>query len=132
MGFLDVIIAAVVTFAFGALWYMLLSRQWVRAADIKTGPDGKPSNSANPLPYIVSFAMILLVAGMMRHVFALSAIDTVLEGLTAGFGIGAFMISPWLILNIGYEGKPWRLGLINAGYASFGCALMGGSLILFA
>jgi len=54
MGFLAVIVAAVAGFAFGAAWYMALSKPWMEAASIKVGPDGKPEND-NPLPYIMAF-----------------------------------------------------------------------------
>ncbi|KQI70116.1 hypothetical protein AN189_01590 [Loktanella sp. 3ANDIMAR09] len=132
MGFADVIGAAAAAFVFGAIWYGVLSKPWIRAAGVVVRADGKPVNSTNPWPYAVSGVMILLVAGMMRHIFTLSAIDTIIEGLTSGFGLGAFIISPWLILTVGFEGRPWSLGLINAGYASLGCAIMGAVLILLA
>ena len=66
MGFLSVLVAAVAAFAAGAVYYMALAKPWMEAADIEVGPDGKPVNDG-PTPYIVSFIMIILVAGMMRH-----------------------------------------------------------------
>ncbi len=66
MGFLSVIIAAIAAFAFGAGYYMVLSKPWMEASGIEVGADGKPTNNSNPLPYIVSFICIILVAGMMR------------------------------------------------------------------
>ncbi|VAV97561.1 hypothetical protein MNBD_ALPHA07-2091 [hydrothermal vent metagenome] len=38
--------------------------------------------------------MTLLVAGMMRHMFALGGIDSLAKGFVSGFGIGLFLATP--------------------------------------
>lgn len=130
MGLLSVIIAAAAGFGFGAVWYMVLAKPWMEAANIKVGPDGRPENDS-PLPYVMAAVAMILVAGMMRHTFALSGIDTLGKGLISGLGIGLFFISPWIMINNGYGGRPFRLTLIDAGYATFGCAIIGLVLTLF-
>ncbi len=130
MGFLAVIVAAVAGFAFGAAWYMALSKPWVEAANIEVDEQGRPVND-NPLPYIMAGFAMLLVAGMMRHTFALSGIDGFGKGLIAGLGIGLFFISPWIMINNAYGDRPFKLTLIDGGYATFGCAIMGAVLTLF-
>ncbi|GLT08522.1 DUF1761 domain-containing protein [Sulfitobacter sp. PR48] len=131
MGYLAVIIAAAAGFGFGAVWYMLLAKPWMAAVGIKVGPNGKPEGDGSSLPFILSGVAMLLVAGMMRHVFALSGIDTAMEGLVSGLGIGLFFISPWIMINNAYPGRPFRLTLIDSGYATFGCAIIGLVLTLF-
>ena len=130
MGFLAVIVAAVAGFAFGAFWYMSLQKPWVEAAGIELDENGRPVNDG-PLPYIMAAIAMVLVAGMMRHVFALSGIDTAMMGLTSGLGIGLFFISPWIMINNGYGGRPFKLTIIDGGYATFGCAIIGLVLGLF-
>lgn len=131
MDFLGVFLATVASFAFGAVYYNALSGPWMKAAKIPVGDDGKPLNASNPLPYIVSFVCILLVSGMMRHSFALSGIDTVGKGLVSGVGIGLFFISPWIFINTGYSDRPWKLALIDSGYAIATGAIVGIVLTLF-
>ena len=131
MGCCAVIAAGVETFAVGAGYYMALAKPWMEASGIEVGEDGQPVNGSSPIPYIVSFVMIILVAGMMRHTFALSGIDTVGKGLVSGLGIGAFFISPWIFINTGYSDRPWKLAIIDSGYAIFGCAIVGAVLTLF-
>ena len=130
MTFISVIVAAVAGWMFGAAWYMTLAKPWMEAAGIKTGPDGKPENES-ALPYILSGIAMIIVAGMMRHTFASSGIDTVAKGLMSGLGIGLFFISPWIMINNAYGGRPMKLTLIDGGYATFGCAVMGIVLTLF-
>ena len=130
MGFLAVILAATATFAFGALWYGMLSKPWLAASGVPQDDKGQPANGNTPTPYVICAICILLVAGMMRHAFALSGIDTLGEGLVTGFGIGAFFITPWLALTNGYTMRPHTLTAIDGGYASIGCAIMGAVLVL--
>lgn len=130
MGFLSVLVAAIAAFAVGAGYYMALAKPWAAVAGIEVDADGKPVNDG-PLPYIVSFVMILLVAGMMRHTFALSDITTVGKGLQSGFGIGAFFIAPWIFINTGYTNRPWMLAVIDSGYAILAAAVIGLVLTLF-
>ncbi|MFQ1700418.1 DUF1761 domain-containing protein [Loktanella agnita] len=125
MGFLSVIIAAACGFGFGAFWYMSLSKPWMRAVGIETREDGKPIGNGSSLPYLLATIAMLLVAGMMRHTFVLSGIDTPGKGLLSGLGIGLFFISPWIMINNAYGMRPFMLTLIDSGYATFGCGLIG-------
>lgn len=130
MEILNVIVAAIASYAFGAAWYMTLARPWMEAAGVKIGEDGKPEGSS-PLPYVVAFVSAVLVAGMMRHVFELSGIDTLGKGLVSGLGIGLFLASPWIATCYSFGGRPVKLILIDAGYITIGSAIMGLVLTLF-
>ena len=129
MGFLSVIVAAIAAFAAGAAYYRALAKPWMKYADIKVDADGKPVNDG-PTPYIVSFVMIILVAGMMRHTFVMSGIDDLTNGFVSGFGVGAFFISPWIFVNTGYSNRPWMLAVIDSGYAIIAASVIGVVLTL--
>ncbi len=131
MGFVSVIAAATAAFAFGAAYYMALSKPWMAAAGIEVGEDGRPVNGGSPTPYIVSFICIVLVAGMMRHTFALSGINTLAKGLQSGLGVGLFFITPWIFINTGYSNRPWKLAVIDGGYATAAAGIIGLVLTLF-
>ncbi|WP_345741977.1 DUF1761 family protein [Sulfitobacter geojensis] len=89
MGIVAVIVAAAAGFGFGAIWYMALAKPWVAAANIQVDADGKPIDNS-PLPFVMAAVAMVLVAGMMRHTFALSQIDDPGKGLMSGLGIGLF------------------------------------------
>ncbi|WP_417523315.1 DUF1761 domain-containing protein [Marinovum sp.] len=131
MGFLSVLIAAAAGFGLGAVWYMVLAEPWMEAVGIKRGPDGKPEGGQSPVMFAITFVMLLLVAGMMRHTFVLSGVDTLGKGLVSGLGIGLFFISPWIVINNLYGSRPAKLSVIDGGYATVACALMGLVLTLF-
>lgn len=128
---INVIAAAFGAFAFGSVWYMSLADRWMEASGVEIGDDGKPANNANPMIYVTGVICAILVAGMMRHVFALSGIDTAGKGLVAGFGIGLFLAVPWLVTNYTFAGRPRMLMIIDGGYATIGCAIIGLVLNLF-
>jgi len=131
MEFISVVVAAAAGFAFGSVWYMALAKPWMEASGVSVGPDGQPANKSNPLPYITAFFCLVLVAGMMRHVFALSGIDGFGKGLVSGLGIGLFLATPWLVTCYGFSGRPGKLAIIDGGYATLGCAIIGAVLTFF-
>jgi hypothetical protein len=131
MEYVNVLVAAAGSWVFGAFWYMMLAKPWVEAAGIEVDENGRPAGGASPLPFILSAICMILVAGMMRHVFALSGIDTLMKGIVSGGSIGLFFIAPWVMINNAYGMRPFKLTLIDGGYATFGCAIIGGVLTLF-
>ena len=130
MEIVNVLVAAAGAWLFGTVWYMSLAKPWVEASGIEVDANGRPVNNS-PLPYILSAVAMVLVAGMMRHVISQAGIDTLLKGLMTGGGIGLFMISPWIMINNAYGDRPFKLTLIDGGYATIGCAIIGVVLVLF-
>jgi len=130
MAYLGVIIAAIVAYAFGAIWYMILSKQWMQAAGVKAAGNGRPEGTGTGAN-IVALVAVILVAGMMRHAFHMAGIESTGKGLLAGLGIGAFIATPWIATNNAFAGRSARLTLIDGVYATVGCALIGTVLTLF-
>ena len=130
MEFVAVLVAGIAGWMFGAAWYMTLAKPWVEAAGIEVDDNGKPTNDS-ALPYILSAIAMIIVAGMMRHTFASSGIETLGKGFITGLGIGLFFISPWIMINNAYGGRPFKLTIIDGGYATFGCAIIGLVLTFF-
>jgi hypothetical protein len=131
MEFLAVLVAAAGAYAFGAVWYMTLARPWMAAAGIECDASGKPLQNAGAKPFVISAIAVIIVAGMMRHVFVMAAMDGFGDGLMGGFGLGAFIVLPWIVTNYAYSMRPMNLTLIDGGYALFGCTIIGVILGLF-
>lgn len=131
MELVNIVAAAAGSWVFGAIWYMALAKPWMEAAGIPRDENGRPQGNGSPLPFVLSAICMIVVAGMMRHIFSMAAIDTVGKGLMSGLGIGLFFISPWIMINNAYGMKPFRLTLIDGGYATIGCTIIGVILSLF-
>jgi hypothetical protein len=120
---LEVIVAGAASYIFGALWYMVLSKPWVEASGVEVGANGRPVGNA--MTYGLAFLAALLVAGMMRHIYAQAGITGMSKGVITGLGLGLFVASPWVMINNAFGGRPFKLTLIDGGYATFGCAVIG-------
>lgn len=131
MDSLSVIAAAAAAFVIGAIWYGALSEPWMQASGVPRDENGQPKGGQNPRIFIVSFVLMLAVAGMMRHMFSYAGVDGLAKGVISGAGIGLFLITPWIALNNLYGMRPVKLTLIDGGYATLGCAAMGLVLVLF-
>lgn len=131
MEVVNVLVAAAGSWLFGAVWYMALSKPWLEASGIECDENGRPKNGGSPLPFILSAICMVLVAGLMRHVMAMSGLTTVWQGLMVGFGVGAFFIAPWTMINNAYGMRPFKLTMIDGGYAIIGCSIIGVILALF-
>lgn len=130
MELINVIVAAAAAYAFGAFWYMTLSNQWIAASGVAVDANGRPANKS-VMPFILSGIAMLVVAGMMRHMFAMAGIDSVAKGLVSGLGLGAFIALPWIVINYAYADRPKALTYIDGGYAVIGSTIIGTVLALF-
>ena len=131
MEFLNVIVAALAAFAFGAVWYMSMSKAWIAAAEIPVDSNGRPQGNGSPMPFVVGLVAMVIVAGMMRHVFVMSGLTSIGEGVMGGAGIGAFLITPWVAMNYAFAMRRPMLTLIDGVNSVVGCTIMGMVLNLF-
>ena len=131
MEILNVILAGFAAFAFGAVWYMSMAKPWMAAAEIKMGPDGQPANNSGVMPFVIGLLGMILAAGMMRHIFGMAAIDTIGKGVTAGLGIGAFSVMPWVAMNYAFGQRKPMLTIIDGVNVIVGCGIIGLMLMLF-
>ncbi len=130
MEYVAVLAAAAAAYVFGAIWYMALRNPWMVAAGI-TQEQVDGGMGKDPKPFIISAIMVILVAGMMRHMFAQAGIMGIEKSLLSGLGLGAFIALPWIVTNYAYGGRPRNLTLIDGGYATIGCTIIGLVLGLF-
>lgn len=133
MEILNVLAAAVASYAFGSVWYMVLAKPWMAAAGV-TESDIKDENGkmkGGPAPFIIAFLCAIVIAGMMRHIFMLAGISGIGKGMISGFGLGLFIVTPWLATHYAFSMRPRALTIIDGGYATVGSAIMGLVLTLF-
>jgi len=123
--YLAILIAAIAAFVFGALYYGALAEPWKRAAGISTDLP-KPGASGFVLTFIAELAMAWIMAGLIGHLGPGQV--TLKNGLiSAGIIWFGFLLTSTTISHR-YQGKPWRLTLIDAGHW-LGVALILGGVI---
>ncbi|MBV1867269.1 MAG: DUF1761 domain-containing protein [Marinosulfonomonas sp.] len=131
MGMVAVLVAALGAFVFAVVWYRINMVAWMEAAGVEKGDDGMAKTAPGIRAHIISAVGLILVAGMMRHMFAQAGIDTLSKGFLSGLGVGAFMVSPWVMINYTYAMRPGKLCMIDGIFAIGGCTIIGVILTLF-
>ncbi|MCZ4289579.1 DUF1761 domain-containing protein [Hoeflea alexandrii] len=111
MNYLAILVAAIVAFAIGAVYYSTLSKQWMKAARI---------NASGPKPAMIellvnSFVMELILAFVTAGVIGHLGFDQVtpMNGVISGLFIWAGFIFTTLSINQRYQGYGWDLTLID-------------------
>jgi len=113
VNWLAVIVATIASFALGAAWYMILSKQWLAAI----GKTRDQINSKDFTPYIWSIAVQLVMAYFIALLTpALFGATTVVNGLLCGAHMWLGFVITSMIQNHRYEGAPWSRTLIDGGY----------------
>ncbi|OYX27431.1 MAG: hypothetical protein B7Z10_00450 [Rhodobacterales bacterium 32-66-7] len=127
MEVLNVIAAAAAAFAFGAVWYIAMARPWMAASGVTEAEQ----RAGGALPFVIGLLAMVVVAGMMRHLLGTSGVTTISGGAIAGFGIGAFVITPWMAMNYAFAQRKPALSVIDGVNAIVGCTIIGAVLNAF-
>lgn len=130
MTLLTVLVAGLAGWAFGAVWYSVFAKSWAVASGVPVGANGRPTNRASPKPYVISIIAVMIVSATMVYAFDMLGTETFGKGFTSGLGIGACFAAPWLALSYGFAGRPFKLTLIDGGYAALGSGVIGAVITL--
>jgi len=125
MDFTNVIIAGIAGYAFGAVWYGILGKQWQAATGL-TADDVKPSNNISA--YIIGIVCSIVIAGMMRHIFVASGVAGLANSVVSGLGLGIFIAGAFLMINYSFAKRSSTLKWIDIGHASGVGAVIGAAL----
>jgi hypothetical protein len=113
VNWLAVILATLASFAFGAVWYMALSRQWLASI----GKRREDIDQSDFIPYLWSILCLFVMA------YFVALLTPVITGSTTignGVLVGALMwlgfVLTAMVINHRYEGAPWSRTAIDGGY----------------
>ena len=126
-----VVVAAIVTFGIGALWYspLLFAKQWLEFNGY--GPEKVAAMRKDaPRAYGISFVCYLVMAAAFAVLVRMSHIDHLGGGAKLGFLLWlGFVAATGLTANV-YSDKPLKAFALDAGYQLVYLVVMG--LILVA
>ncbi len=115
-----ILAAAVSSWMFGALWYGVLSKQWMAAigftpADMQ-GPDGKPKIPLGPMivSFVAEFVMAIILAGVIAHTAKKGV--TISSGALVGTICWLGFVITTLATNHAYSKAKASLTLIDGGH----------------
>jgi Protein of unknown function (DUF1761) len=126
INYLAVVIAAIVAWLAGAVWYMTLGKTWMAA--LGTTAEEMAEARSQPgafLPFIYAFVaelvMAWVLAGLIGHLGPLSLRGGVISGAFCWLG---FVITT-LLVNNSFTRRDWRLLFIDGGHWLLVLLLMG-------
>lgn len=124
INWLAVLVAALVYFFFGSLWYQaLFSKIWARESGIKM--DNPPKGAAMMKMMLKSFLgnllAVIALALLLHYAHGGDWMRSAKIGAVAGFGIAGGSL--WV--NYNWHGKSTLLWILDTGYTMIGLALVG-------
>lgn len=121
INWLAVLVGGVLYYLWGWLWFTLFGGQWLAAI----GPMRDHLNAKDPVPYIVSFVMAMLLSFGVAVALSHDENRTVKHGVEFGLFFGLIFFATTMLTGTLYEGHPVSLWVINAGYVVFGLVILG-------
>jgi hypothetical protein len=114
VNWIAIVVAAVASMALGAVWYMVLAKQWMAALG-KTRDQVAMGGSVTP--FIIAFVMELVMAySLALFVPRIMGSTTVTNGLIVAFHVWLGFVITSMIINHRYQGNKWSLTVIDGGY----------------
>ncbi len=126
---LAILVAAIVAWLGGAIYYTVLAKPWIAAQGLTVEQHkamiAAKSGAAKFAPFILAFVaeviMAWVLAGMVGHLGAVTIRSAVISGLFAWAG---FVVTT-LLVNNAFAGRRSMLSLIDAGHWLLVVVLMG-------
>ena len=124
MNWLAIVVATVITFILGAIWYgPLFGKAWMKATGVTEETAGNPAKSM-----IGTFFLNLgttIIIGMAVERFDIMYWP---NGVTLGLGLGLGLYAFNLCSDYLFENRPMKLVLILSGYRVLSAGIIGGIL----
>lgn len=125
-----VLLAAVVSFIFGGIWYGVLSGPWLAAANVKLEDIQVNKGKVVIAPYVIAFlgqlVMAYFLAGLLAH-FGAEQFN-LKGGLLAAASVWLGFVMAPMAVNHAFQGAKKELTLIDGGHW-FGVLLLQGAII---
>ncbi len=121
---LAVVVAAVLFFALGAVWYTILADPWLAGIG-KTVDQLARDGGGKPTVFVIGFAAVLVMCYTLGWIVHRGMTPTAGSGALTGAVVAFGLVGATLAMNYGFEARSVTLWLINAGYVLIGLVLAG-------
>jgi Protein of unknown function (DUF1761) len=132
VNYLAVIVAAIVHFFLGGIWYSLLfANKFIQLMSWTTAQMNEIANQSHAKEYIAAFASSLILVYILAHFIQFTKATTALAGALTAFWLWLGFIVTTQIATVIFEGRNAGLYLLNIGYQLVACAIAGIILALW-
>ena len=117
VNWIGVIVAGVVGMVVGALWYgPLFGKLWARLVGMTQEKMEEAKQKGMAKSYVIAFIGQLVTAYVLAYLIALTGSYSINVLVPLVFWIWLGLIMPIMIGGSLWEGKPWKLVLLNGAY----------------
>lgn len=129
INYLAVLVAAVVYYILGALWYspVLFGKKWMKLINIPAEELSKGASKS----YIISFIGALLMSYVMAFIIDFAHAVSFFRGMETGFWCWVGFVATTATATAMFSHKPTQRHLIDIGYPLFGFLITGGILAVW-
>lgn len=132
VNYLAVVVAAVGSMVLGGLWYgPIFGKKWAALSGMTSDKmaEAKARGESMTKSYVLMFIGCLLMAYVFTHFIGYSSGFLQESGLSVGLSAAIWawlgFIAPVTVGKVLWEGKPWKLWILESGYYLASLLLMG-------
>lgn len=130
VNYVAVLAAALSSLVIGFLWYgPLFGKAWLSLSGFSEDKINEVKKNGALKSYVLMFVGSLVMAFVLSHSLTFSSTYLLVEGspagLTAGFWNWLGYIAPVTLGSVIWDGKPWKLWVLNNGYYLILLCVMG-------
>ena len=129
VNWLAVLVADIVFFLVGGIWYSLLFKnQWLAATGINPNQAMNGGGGSPWYPFVVAFIAGFCTAYAIARMLTWRGQVSIGRGAFIGFSMGLLIFGAATWMDYAYEIRGIALGFINVGYVAVGMAIQGAIL----
>ena len=112
-----VLVSAAAGFVIGMLWYsVLFGKAWMKLSGMDKKTIEKEKKKGMAKSFIGGFAALLVMAFVLAHFVDMAEATSVLDGAQAGFWAWLGFVATIMLNKVLWEGKPFKLYLLDAAH----------------
>jgi len=131
LNYVAVLVAAIVSFVFGGIWYNVFAKQWLEAVGRSRSPTQEKGGIGF---YLLAFGaqliMAWMLAGLLLHLARGGMAIGIKNGIITGLLMWAGFVMTTMVVNYNFHGARQSLTLIDGGHW-LGVLVLQGALLGF-
>jgi len=136
INYLAVLAGAIMSMPLGFLWYgPLFGKQWMAWSGMDPKAIDKAKAKGMGKSYTIMFIGSLIMSFVLAHSLVFASVYTQTSGVAAGLMVGVWswlgFIAPVTLGTVLWDGKPWKLWVLNNAYYLILLCVMGVILALW-
>ena len=127
-----VIVATLVHFILGGIWYSLLfANKFIQLMGWTKAQLDEVANQSHAKEYLIAFLSSLVLVYILAHFVQYTKASSAVGGLQTAFWLWLGFVVTTQLPTVIFEGRKPGLYLLNIGYQFVGCALAGAILAIW-